>query len=91
MFFDRCLMPFENEGKHNATFEFPPNRPANMSLPWDIQLKNYSQCERLNTNFTDEYFESNIAATAIVPCTEWVYDHSKYLSSAVFEVMFFSY
>jgi hypothetical protein len=82
-------MPFENE--YNATFGFPLDRPPNMSLPWDDLADNYSQCKRLDTNFTDEYFESGIPAKAAVACSEWVYDHTKYLSSAVFEVIFCSY
>ena len=79
----RCLMPFEDPS--NATYAMSPNI-LNMSLPWDDKSGNWSQCFRLDANFTDEYFQSGEPASSMVPCTDWVYDHSKYMSSAVFEV-----
>jgi hypothetical protein len=78
-------MPFEDV--HNATYRFPSGHPTNMSLPVDPLTGGWSQCSRLDANFTDEYFASNIPATKVVPCDDWVFDHSKYLSSAVFEVI----
>jgi len=77
-------MPFENA--YNATYKFPSSYPENMSLPIDSITGNWSQCSRLDANFTREYFDALIPATKVVPCDEWVFDHSKYLSSAVFEV-----
>ncbi|XP_059468322.1 organic cation transporter protein-like [Neocloeon triangulifer] len=79
----RCLMPFES--LENATFLFPPDRPINLSLPWDSSSETWSQCRRLDANFTDEYFKSGVPSTETVQCKNWVFDYSKYSSSAVFE------
>ncbi|XP_059486702.1 organic cation transporter protein [Neocloeon triangulifer] len=78
----RCLMPFEHE--RNATWnDISPL--WNMSYPLDSLTHTWSQCRRLDANFTDDYFEGNVPATKEAPCTQWVFDHTKYLSSAVFE------
>ncbi|XP_065336997.1 organic cation transporter protein-like isoform X1 [Cloeon dipterum] len=79
----RCLMPFESA--ENATFKNIDGFPRNMTLPIDSLTGDWSQCERLDSNFTDEYFEGMVPATKHVPCDNYVFDHSKYLSSAVFE------
>ncbi|XP_052123042.1 organic cation transporter protein isoform X2 [Frankliniella occidentalis] len=78
----RCQLPFEEA---NATYSSLSVSTWNMSLPWDSQLGNYSSCARYDANFTDDYFQSMQPATQTVPCSSWIYDHSKYESSAVME------
>jgi hypothetical protein len=77
-------MPFESTA--NATYDLPPDI-IGMCLPKDSSApNNYSQCYRFDANFTEDYFEAGIPANKSVPCDDWVFDHSKYESSAVFEV-----
>nr|CAD7588640.1 unnamed protein product [Timema genevievae] len=78
----RCLLPYEFA---NATYPLPPER-INMTLPWDSATKSWSSCSRLDTNFTEEYFNARVPANRTVPCQNWVYDPTKYVSSAVTEV-----
>ncbi|KAF4533495.1 hypothetical protein B566_EDAN000980 [Ephemera danica] len=79
----RCLMPFENS--YNASYPLPDDQ-IGMMLPMDPSTPNsYSQCLRLDANFTEEYFNASVPVNTSVPCEDWVYDHSKYESSAVFE------
>ena len=56
-----------------------------MSIPWDSRLGAYSSCQRYDANFSEVYFEEHQPATKTVPCSQWVYDHSKYESSAIME------
>nr|CAD7456249.1 unnamed protein product [Timema tahoe] len=77
----RCLLPYEFA---NATYPLPPER-INMTLPWDSATKSWSSCSRLDTNFTEEYFNARVPANRTVPCQNWVYDPTKYVSSAVTE------
>lgn len=77
----RCRLPFE---MGNATFD---DTQANSSLffPLDPLSRKQSKCERFDVNFTDEYFESGAPATQYVACDDYVYDYTKYKSSAVIE------
>ncbi|XP_068085491.1 organic cation transporter protein isoform X2 [Anabrus simplex] len=77
----RCRLPFESD---NATYGLAPE-VINMSYPWDDALHTWSSCRRLDANFTPEYFESNIPANRTVHCDSWVYNRTKYHSSAVME------
>uniref|UniRef100_A0A6B2ELP9 Putative synaptic vesicle transporter svop n=1 Tax=Phlebotomus kandelakii TaxID=1109342 RepID=A0A6B2ELP9_9DIPT len=78
----RCLMPFEAD---NATFLTDTDFPMNMSYPWDALNNKWSTCERLNTNFTQQYFDSGRPANASVACEHWLYDDRKYVDSTVTE------
>ncbi|CAB3375688.1 Hypothetical predicted protein [Cloeon dipterum] len=79
----RCLMPYETAG--NTNFTLPADHPVNLSLPWDESTGNWSQCLRLDANFTEQYFQDGLPSSETVPCQDWVFDHSKYMSSLVFE------
>lgn len=77
----RCLLPFEDP--MNSSFTLSSDI-LNMSIPrGDF---GWSQCERLDANFTEEYFETGVPAINTVPCEHWVFDTSQYQSSAVYEV-----
>lgn len=80
----RCLLPYESSV--NATYLLPPDPPTSMLLPRDEDTGGWSQCYRLDANFTDDYFMAGVPANQSVPCDAWVFDHTKYQSSAVFEV-----
>ncbi|KAK3931402.1 Organic cation transporter protein [Frankliniella fusca] len=77
----RCQLPFEES---NVTY-FSLSNSWNMSIPWDSALGNFSSCSRYDANFTEDYFQSMQPATKTVPCSSWIYDHSRYESSAVME------
>lgn len=65
----RCQLPSEGP---NATYYLEPDI-WNNSIPWDSKFQNYSSCQRYEANYTS------------VACSEWIFDHSKYESSAVME------
>jgi hypothetical protein len=73
-------LPFEFD---NATFNIPE---INMTIPWDYKTNSWSSCLKLDANFTPEYFNDGIPANKSVECDRWIYDTSKYKSSAVTEV-----
>ncbi|XP_034238416.1 organic cation transporter protein [Thrips palmi] len=77
----RCQLPFESP---NATYRLAPDI-WNMSIPWDYKFGNFSSCERFDATFSDEYFQNGQLPTEKVACSNWIYDHSKYQSSAVME------
>lgn len=81
----RCQLPFEEA---NASYNLAPD-VWNMSIPFDSFLKTYSSCQRYDANFTEEYFQLDQPATRTIPCSKWVYDLSKYESSAIMEVRHF--
>ncbi|XP_055716130.1 organic cation transporter protein-like [Phlebotomus papatasi] len=78
----RCLLPFEAD---NATFVSDPDFPPNMTYPWDAVNSKWSTCERLQANFTSQYFQAGIPANHSVSCEKWVYDDTMYVSSTVTE------
>lgn len=77
----RCQLPFESI---NTTFKLSKHYRM-MSYPVDFLTNTYSKCERYDTNFTDEYFESNVTANKSIFCDSYIFDDSKYKSSTVIE------
>ncbi|GAB6019506.1 hypothetical protein CHUAL_001082 [Chamberlinius hualienensis] len=74
----RCRLPFEDE---NSTFHLEPDI-LNMSYPWDSEHGRWHSCKMLKTNFTVEYYESNIPAEDVTYCEKgFVYDDSIYKRS----------
>ncbi|GLG96485.1 Organic cation transporter protein [Gryllus bimaculatus] len=77
----RCLLSCDCEtGLYNLAPEI-----INMTIPWDSKDKEWSSCERLDTNFTFDYFETGIPASGKKKCESWVYDDTTYTSSIVTE------
>ncbi|XP_063218411.1 organic cation transporter protein-like [Bacillus rossius redtenbacheri] len=78
----RCRLPHE---AHNASYALPAAQ-LNMSYPWDARAGNWSSCRRLDADFSARYYEEGVPSAApSLPCDAWVYDRSKYSSSAVTE------
>lgn len=77
----RCQLPYEPS---NATYQLSPDT-LRMTYPIDRITNGYSTCERLDANFTDDYFKLNISGTSKVSCDTYIYDDSKFKSSAVME------
>ncbi|XP_031617950.1 organic cation transporter protein [Contarinia nasturtii] len=78
----RCQLPFESI---NANYSLP-NETWYMSYPVDeFNHEKYSGCERLDANFTDEYFASNSPVNKSITCVSYILDDSKYKSSTVIE------
>lgn len=77
----RCQLPYEFS---NATYNLSDDT-LRMTYPYDSLTKRYSTCERLNANFSDEYFKSNVSALRTLPCDSYIFDNSKFTSSTVME------
>lgn len=58
----------------NASYILPPD-VLNSSFEWDSKNKRYSSCSMILNN-------------TVTSCSEFIYDDSKYESSAVIEVRF---
>ncbi|GLG96481.1 Uncharacterized protein GBIM_03452 [Gryllus bimaculatus] len=79
----RCSLPFES---NNATYQELPRELYNMTYPWDTRLKAWSSCQRLDGDFSDEYFINNLPSNHSVYCDNgWIYDKTTYQSSTVIE------
>lgn len=76
----RCQLPFE---LNNASYTLSTDQ-LRLEYPLDY-LGKYSKCERLDANFSDEYFASNIPAKLSIQCESYIFDYSKYKSSTVIE------
>ncbi|XP_047110116.1 organic cation transporter protein-like [Schistocerca piceifrons] len=77
----RCRLPYEMD---NSTYVMAPE-VINMTIPWDTAAKTWSSCQRLDANFTQEYFDAGIPTNNTVDCESWIYDTTTYKSSAVME------
>lgn len=77
----RCKLPFES---NNSTYSLS-NDLLKMSYPLDSFTGQWSTCQYLNANYTDEYLQSGQPANSTVYCNEYIYDNSKYKSSTVIE------
>lgn len=77
----RCQLPNELD---NATFTLS-DRILNMSYPMDALTNKYATCQRYDADFGDAYYMSGARANATVSCDKFIYDDSKYKSSAVIE------
>lgn len=77
----RCRLPFETV---NATFH-DTQANSSMFFPIDTLSRKPSKCDRFDVNFTDEYISLEKPAATYVPCTNFVYDYTKYKSSTVIE------
>ncbi|GLG96482.1 Uncharacterized protein GBIM_03452 [Gryllus bimaculatus] len=81
----RCSLPFES---NNATYQELPRELYNMTYPWDTRLKAWSSCQRLDGDFSDEYFINNLPSNHSVYCDNgWIYDKTTYQSSTVIELV----
>lgn len=82
----RCLLPFEDS--HNATYELPESI-MNLFYPYDNLSGSWSQCERYDFNYTDQYPDAagNLSLTnSTVTCDSYVYDKTTYELSTTTEV-----
>lgn len=77
----RCQLPYE---LNNATYALSDDT-LRMTYPFDRLTNRYSTCERLNANFSDEYFKHNVSERSTVACDSYIYDDSKFKSSTVIE------
>lgn len=77
----RCQLPYESS---NASYALSEDT-LRMTYPFDEITKQYSTCERLDANFTDEYFRNNASVTRTVTCDSYIFDDSKFKSSTVIE------
>lgn len=77
----RCQIPTELS---NASYGLSDDT-LRMTYPIDSLTGNYSKCERLDANFSEEYFKANVPATRTVACDSFIYDDSKFKSSAVID------
>lgn len=80
----RCKLPYEPA---NATYDSLTPEQIRLSIPKEPYGGKWSSCQILDTNFTEEYFKNGVPANTSVPCNEYIYDYSKYSSSAVIEVI----
>lgn len=62
----------------NTSFVLPEN-VLNVSYPFDDKKNKFSQCEY----FSDNYYAKNETSHEVMQCTDYVWDSSKYESSAV--------
>ncbi|CRK91510.1 CLUMA_CG005171, isoform A [Clunio marinus] len=62
----------------NSTFKLPESI-VNVSFPFNSKENSFSRCEY----FADNYFSPNDSSHEIVKCSDFVWDTSKYESSAV--------
>lgn len=77
----RCQLPFELS---NATYELP-KEILPKAFPYDTLKDKWSECERYDANYTDEYFASNTIATKVITCDNHIFNTSKHKISAVTE------
>lgn len=78
----RCQLPIEPQ---NASYKLENETLYRLAYPIDPIKQNWSMCSRLDANFTPEYLDSGIPATSSISCDSYVYDYSRYKSSAVIE------
>jgi MFS transporter, OCT family, solute carrier family 22 (organic cation transporter), member 4/5 len=71
----RCQLPGEPS---NNTYELPID-VLNTSFPFDGEKRTFSQCDY----FTNNYYNDNNTTKAVSQCSDYVWDTSKYESSAV--------
>lgn len=77
----RCQLPNELA---NASYTLTP-AILNMSYPIDAYTNKYSTCKRLDADFSDAYYLGGVPANDSIGCDSYIYDDSKYKSSAVIE------
>lgn len=77
----RCQLPFE---LGNASYKLDEHT-LQMSYPIDAFTGKCSTCLRLDANFSQEYFDAGVPANTSVSCDTFIFDTSKYKSSAVIE------
>ncbi|CAL4069365.1 unnamed protein product, partial [Meganyctiphanes norvegica] len=75
----RCRIPGELD---NATFILDDNI-KNLSIPWDKERDDYSQCTMYSGVNIDDLEQTN--KTEITQCNHWLYDRSEYQTSAVID------
>lgn len=73
----RCHLPGEDR---NNTFQLP-FEVSNDSFPFNKLEKKFSQCDYFSNNYYSE--SENKTSNAIAQCSDYVWDTSKYESSAV--------
>lgn len=75
----RCQLPYEMD---NATYSLSADT-LRMTYPLDAITNTYSKCERFDANFSEEYFKANVLGTRTTGCDTYIFDDSKFKSSAV--------
>lgn len=76
----RCVLPFEYD---NVKYDLPETVMA-MAYPKD-KLGKWKTCEYFNANYSPDYLNSTTPAHDTLTCDRYVYDGSRYNSSAVIE------
>lgn len=78
----RCQLPFESANDtFNGTHDI-----WNMTYSYDEKLKKFQyNCEHLNSNFNQTYFDRGIPANTSTVCDKWIYNYTEYESSTVIE------
>lgn len=77
----RCQLPFENSTTDYAMSDLY----RNLSYPFDDLTSSWSSCKYLDANFSNPNFNTSSPVKTSVACDKWVYDHSRFESSAVIE------
>lgn len=75
----RCKLPFE---ANNVSYKLPLD-VLSMAYPMESSTGKYSTCTYLDANFTEDYLHGGTPAKEVVGCNNWIYDRSKFESSAV--------
>ncbi|KAH8381366.1 hypothetical protein KR093_003477 [Drosophila rubida] len=81
----RCLLPFEDAA--TARFEAFPRDQWSLAYPNDSVTGKADTCVYYDVDYSAEYLNGSAtsAANGTLQCSSYVYDQSKYLSSAVTE------
>lgn len=75
----RCQLPIELS---NATYV---SKWTNATHSNDMIYPNDSNCQRYDSDYTDEYFASKMPSNNRIHCDDFIFDHSRYKSSTVME------
>lgn len=81
----RCLLP--NEDAATARFESLPRDKWSLAYPNDSVTGQADTCEYFDVDYSEQYLNGNLTAShnGTLRCRSYLYDQSKYLSSAVTE------
>lgn len=81
----RCLLPSEDAA--TARFESLPRDKWSLAYPNDSVTGQADTCEYFDVDYSEQYLNGNLTAShnGTLRCRSYLYDQSKYLSSAVTE------
>lgn len=82
----RCVLPFELATNQTIQYELPEN-VLKLAFPKALVGDNYQSCSYYNLEYTEEYLNRTepIYTNETKQCSQYVYDQTKYLNSAVTE------